>query len=192
MSLDYGRNREPTRRPLCSLLLPGSGDADRIGSDRIGSDRIGSGQLPVKMFLFTRRPLSSSDSAPASAAFPEWVEHISSAEKDLGSDHTMSCVASGKPQPHIQWLKNGELVTHARARSSPLAPAPHPTNVDMAVEIHRKLLGESVYSAAPPQCCSGQEAALRLCCQGKGCYGAWKNIQQRLGWRRILFLIFSH
>ncbi|XP_075905735.1 contactin-1a [Nelusetta ayraudi] len=43
-------------------------------------------------------------------AFPEWVEHISSAEKDLGSDHTMSCVASGKPQPHIQWLKNGELL----------------------------------------------------------------------------------
>lgn len=121
VSLDYGRSLEPTRRPLCSLLLPGSGDADRIGSDRIGS-----GQLPVKMLLFTRRPLSSSDSAPASAAFPEWVEHISSAEKDLGSDHTMSCVASGKPQPHIQWLKNGELVTHARARSSPLAAAPHP------------------------------------------------------------------
>lgn len=130
LSLDYGRNLERTRRPLCSLLLPGSGDADRIGS----------GQLPVKMFPFTRRPLSSSDFAPASAAFPEWVEHISSAEKDLGSDHTMSCVASGKPQPQIQWLKNGELVTHARtharARSSPLAPAPHPRNVDIAVEIH--------------------------------------------------------
>ncbi|KAM7414915.1 hypothetical protein PAMA_019637 [Pampus argenteus] len=42
-------------------------------------------------------------------AFPEWVEHISSTEKDLNSDHTMSCIASGKPKPNIHWLKNGEL-----------------------------------------------------------------------------------
>uniref|UniRef100_A0A8D3BRY3 Contactin 1 n=1 Tax=Scophthalmus maximus TaxID=52904 RepID=A0A8D3BRY3_SCOMX len=41
-------------------------------------------------------------------AFPEWVEHISSTEKDLGSEYTMSCVASGKPKPRIHWLKNGE------------------------------------------------------------------------------------
>uniref|UniRef100_A0A7N6BN63 Contactin 1 n=1 Tax=Anabas testudineus TaxID=64144 RepID=A0A7N6BN63_ANATE len=41
-------------------------------------------------------------------AFPEWVEHIRSTEKDLGSEYTMSCVASGKPKPHIRWLKNGE------------------------------------------------------------------------------------
>ena len=44
------------------------------------------------------------------AAFPEWVEHISSTEKDLSSDYTMSCIASGKPKPSIHWLKNGELV----------------------------------------------------------------------------------
>uniref|UniRef100_A0A669D359 Contactin 1 n=1 Tax=Oreochromis niloticus TaxID=8128 RepID=A0A669D359_ORENI len=43
-------------------------------------------------------------------AFPEWVEHISSTEKDLRSDYTMSCKASGKPKPHIRWLKNGEPV----------------------------------------------------------------------------------
>lgn len=110
-SLGYGRNLERTRRPLCSGLLLGSDDADRIGSD------LASFQL--KCSPFTRRPLSTFDFdfAPASAAFPEWVKHISSAEKDLGSDHTMSCIASGKPQPQIQWLRNGELVTHARTRS---------------------------------------------------------------------------
>ncbi|XP_053174684.1 contactin-1a-like [Scomber japonicus] len=43
-------------------------------------------------------------------AFPEWVEHISSTEKDLSSDYTMSCIASGKPKPSIHWLKNGELL----------------------------------------------------------------------------------
>uniref|UniRef100_UPI0037E7536E contactin-1a-like n=1 Tax=Semicossyphus pulcher TaxID=241346 RepID=UPI0037E7536E len=42
-------------------------------------------------------------------AYPEWVEHISSTEKDLGSDYTMSCIASGKPKPHIRWLKNGVM-----------------------------------------------------------------------------------
>ncbi|XP_034031989.1 contactin-1a [Thalassophryne amazonica] len=40
-------------------------------------------------------------------AFPEWVEHISSTELDIGSDYKMSCVASGKPKPNIRWLKNG-------------------------------------------------------------------------------------
>ncbi|CAG08665.1 unnamed protein product, partial [Tetraodon nigroviridis] len=43
-------------------------------------------------------------------AFPEWVEHITNTEKDLGSDYTMSCVASGKPEPQIRWMKNGELL----------------------------------------------------------------------------------
>ncbi|KAK7891436.1 hypothetical protein WMY93_023399 [Mugilogobius chulae] len=40
-------------------------------------------------------------------AVPQWVEHINSTEKGLGSEHSMSCVASGKPKPHIHWLKNG-------------------------------------------------------------------------------------
>ncbi|XP_056138665.1 contactin-1a-like isoform X2 [Lampris incognitus] len=41
-------------------------------------------------------------------AFPEWVEHIESIERDINSDYTMSCTASGKPKPHIRWLKNGQ------------------------------------------------------------------------------------
>ncbi|XP_062403149.1 contactin-1a isoform X2 [Sardina pilchardus] len=40
-------------------------------------------------------------------AAPEWVEHIVSAERDIGSSYTMSCEASGKPKPHIHWMKNG-------------------------------------------------------------------------------------
>ncbi|XP_068458470.1 contactin-1a-like isoform X2 [Clinocottus analis] len=53
-------------------------------------------------------------------AFPEWVEHISSTEKDLGRDYTMSCVASGKPEPRIRWLKNGQLSHHKEMRFSSL------------------------------------------------------------------------
>lgn len=43
-------------------------------------------------------------------AHPVWVEHIVNMEKDIGSELTMSCVATGKPKPHIHWLKNGEPV----------------------------------------------------------------------------------
>ncbi|XP_023123676.2 contactin-1a isoform X2 [Amphiprion ocellaris] len=53
-------------------------------------------------------------------AFPEWVEHISSIEKDLNSDYTMSCTASGKPKPHIRWLKNGKPVDRKEMRFSRL------------------------------------------------------------------------
>ncbi|XP_007244394.3 contactin-1a [Astyanax mexicanus] len=42
-------------------------------------------------------------------ASPEWVEHISSSERDIGSDYTMSCLASGKPKPHVRFLKNGQM-----------------------------------------------------------------------------------
>lgn len=41
-------------------------------------------------------------------AVPEWVEYINHTEKGLGSEHIMSCLASGKPMPHIRWLKNGK------------------------------------------------------------------------------------
>lgn len=66
------------------------------------------------------------------AAFPEWVEHINSTEKDLGSDYTMSCVASGKPKPQIRWLKNGQLVicTLIRLYCSPV----YLSNLDLAVK----------------------------------------------------------
>lgn len=53
-------------------------------------------------------------------AFPEWVEHITSTEKDLNSDYTMSCTASGKPKPHIRWLKNGKPVDRKEMRFSRL------------------------------------------------------------------------
>ncbi|KAM4573818.1 contactin-1a isoform 1-T3 [Odontesthes bonariensis] len=43
-------------------------------------------------------------------AYPEWVERISSTEKDLHSDYNMSCIASGKPKPQIRWLKNGKPI----------------------------------------------------------------------------------
>lgn len=68
------------------------------------------------------------------AAFPEWVEHINSTEKDLGSDYTMSCVASGKPKPEIRWLKNGQLVVCSFYCSSVYL-----SNLDLAVK----------YSATP-------------------------------------------
>uniref|UniRef100_A0A8C5CTK2 Contactin 1 n=1 Tax=Gadus morhua TaxID=8049 RepID=A0A8C5CTK2_GADMO len=44
-------------------------------------------------------------------AFPEWQEHINSTEKDIHSDYTMTCLASGKPRPHVRWLKNGHPVS---------------------------------------------------------------------------------
>ncbi|XP_031712628.1 contactin-1a isoform X2 [Anarrhichthys ocellatus] len=53
-------------------------------------------------------------------AFPEWVEHISSTEKDLGRDYTMSCIASGKPEPRIRWLKNGQPSYRKEMRFSSL------------------------------------------------------------------------
>lgn len=40
-------------------------------------------------------------------AFPEWVVHINSTERDVQSDYTMTCEASGKPRPHVHWLRNG-------------------------------------------------------------------------------------
>uniref|UniRef100_A0AAY4DXS2 Contactin 1 n=1 Tax=Denticeps clupeoides TaxID=299321 RepID=A0AAY4DXS2_9TELE len=41
-------------------------------------------------------------------ASPQWLEDISSTEKNIGSAYTMSCLASGKPKPHVHWLKNGQ------------------------------------------------------------------------------------
>uniref|UniRef100_A0A8C1XRS1 Contactin 1 n=1 Tax=Cyprinus carpio TaxID=7962 RepID=A0A8C1XRS1_CYPCA len=40
---------------------------------------------------------------------PEWVEKISSSERDIGGDYIMSCLASGKPKPHVHFLKNGRM-----------------------------------------------------------------------------------
>ncbi|XDV53632.1 hypothetical protein PO909_022082 [Leuciscus waleckii] len=40
---------------------------------------------------------------------PEWVEKIRSSERDIGGDYIMSCVSSGKPKPHVHFLKNGQM-----------------------------------------------------------------------------------
>ncbi|XP_056273089.1 contactin-1a [Pseudoliparis swirei] len=53
-------------------------------------------------------------------AFPEWVEQISSTEQDLSRDYTMSCIVSGKPEPRIRWLKNGQLSHRKEMRFSRL------------------------------------------------------------------------
>ncbi|XP_036003268.1 contactin-1a isoform X1 [Fundulus heteroclitus] len=53
-------------------------------------------------------------------AHPEWVEHIVDTEKDLYSDHTMSCTAKGVPKPQIRWLKNGEPLNRKELRFSRL------------------------------------------------------------------------
>ncbi len=42
---------------------------------------------------------------------PEWLEKISSSERDIGGDYIMSCLASGKPKPHVHFLKNGRMVS---------------------------------------------------------------------------------
>ncbi|XP_043084508.1 contactin-1a [Puntigrus tetrazona] len=40
---------------------------------------------------------------------PEWEEKISSSERDIGGDYIMSCLAGGKPKPHVHFLKNGRM-----------------------------------------------------------------------------------
>ncbi|XP_028666776.2 contactin-1 isoform X1 [Erpetoichthys calabaricus] len=40
-------------------------------------------------------------------AFPSWAEHINDTQRDIDSDMSWSCVATGKPKPTIRWLKNG-------------------------------------------------------------------------------------
>lgn len=44
------------------------------------------------------------------AAAPEWKETINNTQVDIGSQHTMRCVASGKPFPLIHWYKDGYRV----------------------------------------------------------------------------------
>lgn len=43
-------------------------------------------------------------------AAPEWAETINNTQVDIGSEHTMRCVASGKPFPFIRWYKDGYMV----------------------------------------------------------------------------------
>uniref|UniRef100_A0A667XLY7 Contactin 1b n=1 Tax=Myripristis murdjan TaxID=586833 RepID=A0A667XLY7_9TELE len=41
---------------------------------------------------------------------PEWAETINNTQIDIGSEHTMRCVATGKPYPYIRWYKDGFMV----------------------------------------------------------------------------------
>lgn len=43
-------------------------------------------------------------------AAPEWAETINNTQMDIGSEHSMRCVASGKPFPFIRWYKDGYMV----------------------------------------------------------------------------------
>lgn len=44
------------------------------------------------------------------SAAPEWAETINNTQIDIGSEHTMRCIASGKPFPLIRWYKDGFMV----------------------------------------------------------------------------------
>lgn len=54
--------------------------------------------LMVSMFTFVM------------TAAPEWAETINNTQIDIGSEHTMRCVAMGKPAPFIRWYKDGYMV----------------------------------------------------------------------------------
>lgn len=51
------------------------------------------------------------------AAAPEWAETINNTQMDIGSEHTMRCVAAGKPFPFIRWYKDGYMVSIIKTRS---------------------------------------------------------------------------
>uniref|UniRef100_A0A673BVK0 Contactin 1b n=1 Tax=Sphaeramia orbicularis TaxID=375764 RepID=A0A673BVK0_9TELE len=51
---------------------------------------------------------------------PEWAETINNTQIDIGSEHTMRCVASGKPFPFIRWYKNGYMYGKGELKFSSL------------------------------------------------------------------------
>uniref|UniRef100_A0A669EIN9 Contactin 1b n=1 Tax=Oreochromis niloticus TaxID=8128 RepID=A0A669EIN9_ORENI len=53
-------------------------------------------------------------------AAPEWAETINNTMKDIGSEHTMRCVASGKPFPFIRWYKDGYMYGKGELKFSSL------------------------------------------------------------------------
>ncbi|KAJ8382833.1 hypothetical protein SKAU_G00036110 [Synaphobranchus kaupii] len=54
-------------------------------------------------------------------AAPEWTVHINDMERDIYSDLTMSCLATGKPLPSIRWLKDGQSHGEGELKFSRLA-----------------------------------------------------------------------
>ncbi|PWA26113.1 hypothetical protein CCH79_00015210 [Gambusia affinis] len=51
---------------------------------------------------------------------PEWAETINNTQVDIGSEHTMRCVASGKPFPFIRWYKDGYMYGKGELKFSSL------------------------------------------------------------------------
>uniref|UniRef100_A0A3B4A4E7 Uncharacterized protein n=1 Tax=Periophthalmus magnuspinnatus TaxID=409849 RepID=A0A3B4A4E7_9GOBI len=51
---------------------------------------------------------------------PEWAETINNTQKDIGSEHTMRCVAAGKPYPFIRWYKDGYMYGKGELKFSSL------------------------------------------------------------------------
>uniref|UniRef100_A0A8C5DYJ5 Contactin 1b n=1 Tax=Gouania willdenowi TaxID=441366 RepID=A0A8C5DYJ5_GOUWI len=51
---------------------------------------------------------------------PEWAETINNTQIDIGSEHTMRCVASGKPFPFIRWYKDGYMYGKGELKFSSL------------------------------------------------------------------------
>uniref|UniRef100_A0A8C5DYM9 Contactin 1b n=1 Tax=Gouania willdenowi TaxID=441366 RepID=A0A8C5DYM9_GOUWI len=54
------------------------------------------------------------------SAAPEWAETINNTQIDIGSEHTMRCVASGKPFPFIRWYKDGYMYGKGELKFSSL------------------------------------------------------------------------
>uniref|UniRef100_A0A8D3DHX2 Contactin 1b n=1 Tax=Scophthalmus maximus TaxID=52904 RepID=A0A8D3DHX2_SCOMX len=50
----------------------------------------------------------------------EWAETINNTQIDIGSEHTMRCVASGKPFPFIRWYKDGYMYGKGELKFSSL------------------------------------------------------------------------
>uniref|UniRef100_A0A8C6SVX1 Contactin 1b n=1 Tax=Neogobius melanostomus TaxID=47308 RepID=A0A8C6SVX1_9GOBI len=51
---------------------------------------------------------------------PEWAETINNTQKDIGLEHTMRCVAAGKPYPFIRWYKDGYMYGKGELKFSSL------------------------------------------------------------------------
>lgn len=66
-------------------------------------------------FLTKLKPLSLKSEpslcVSVSAAPPEFVQWPQSVSRPAGGSAVFSCTASGVPEPHLIWLKNGKLLT---------------------------------------------------------------------------------
>ncbi|XP_075998447.1 contactin-1a [Genypterus blacodes] len=85
-------------------------------------------------------------------AYPEWEEYINSTERDLSSEYTMTCAASGKPKPHIRWLKNGKEYKREEMKFSRLTFSDSGMYQCIAENRHAVIIANAelrVYACAP-------------------------------------------